>query len=54
LHDYTIPQNTDYTGYTKVKTNVAFLPIMPVEVKYGDPQMTVVHRSKPAELKFAV
>jgi len=42
------------TGYTKVKTNVAFLPIMPVEVKFGDTQMTVVRRSRPAELKFAV
>jgi len=30
------------TGYAKVKTNVAVLPIMPVEVKFGDPQMTVV------------
>jgi hypothetical protein len=42
------------TGYTKVETNVAFLPIMPVEVKFGDPQMTAVHRRKPPELKFAI
>lgn len=42
------------TGYTKLKTNVAFLPIMPVEVKFGDPHMTAGHRRRLAELKFAV